>query len=353
MVNEKFWKEYERYVSNPVSRFIYKSEIEKMEQEINNHFKYVSSYTYDGLVTIDNTNAYNKNMKKIVNQEDLLKKQINILEKSFLLPRNKLNNIKDCLLEIDSEKYNFKNYYEDIVNYQKNAATINDRLDTVSEVLQSEGLYLTVNLYSETKMGDTQIKIVYENDTAGFLEKKFNGVPSVGELISYAQEEKILTKTPANIQKKVLNELNKINFSVDDVPYSYANHCADYVEVDNVPAVFLFDDSDRIYERLMFNSDRNRWFSSKYQFDVLNPVTGLTDIYNTNNVSIEDIVARIQDAGYYNYSKEDGKNYKEKANCEGFSDSYEESATVIIKTIQESKKNSQKETDVLENEMGM
>lgn len=256
MIDEKFWKKYERNMSNPISRFFNRSEIREMEAEIKNANNFVSSYEVDGL-HMSSTKEYEQNMAKILQQESLLNRQADIVGNSFMAPRAKSEGLGTELFNLEMERVNFRNQYEHIIDYEAKTAETNDSLDYATEVLGKEGLYLNTELYPATEVRDSKIKIVYESDLEGYIEKSFEATPSVAELVSYAQEEKLWTKTPPDIQKEVLKELDKIDFAVEDVPFFYANYCSEFSEVENVPTVHVFNDANLPYETLNYNSEMN------------------------------------------------------------------------------------------------
>lgn len=293
MIDDNFWNKYERMMANPITRFLNRTEIRNMEQEIDISDSYISSYDPDKLYYIDTTSKYLENMEKIVEQESLLKKQSSILEKSFLSPRNKRESIQNDLFEMDAEKKNFGSHYGDILRYQEIKTETNELLDIVSKDLESEGLYFTDDLFLMTNIGDSEIKIAYESNLKGLIEKNFSDTLVGEELVDYAQKENLLTKTPVELQDRLKKEFNKINFSVDDIPYSYSNYCADFAEIDNVPTFTVFDDTNEPYETLKFDPDSNRWKGVHYNFDIPNPADELKNIYTKDAKSIEDIVENM------------------------------------------------------------
>lgn len=303
MIDEKFWKKYERNMSNPISRFFNRSEIREMEAEIKNANNFVSSYEVDGL-HMSSTKEYEQNMAKILQQESLLNRQADIVGNSFMAPRAKSEGLGTELFNLEMERVNFRNQYEHIIDYEAKTAETNDSLEYATEVLSKEGLYLSAELYSITEVRDSQIKIVYESDLKGYIEKNFEATPSVAELVSYAQEEKLWTKTPPDIQKEVLKELDKIDFAVEDVPFSYANYCSEFSEVKNVPSVRVFNDANLPYETLSYNPEMNTWQGEKYEFNIPNPVNGLQKIYNENKLSVEEIISKIEEPEMENPSNE-------------------------------------------------
>lgn len=294
MIDEKFWNKYERNMSNPISRFFNRAEIREMEDEIRNANDFVSSYESDGL-NMNSTKEYERNMAKILQQESLLKRQAEIVGNSFMAPRAKSEGLGTELFNLEMERVNYRNQYEHIIDYEAKTAETNDSLDYATELLSKEGLYLNTELYSATEVNDSQVKIVYESDLKGFIEKNFESTPSVEEIVSYAQEEKLWTKTPPDIQKEVLKELDKVDFAVEDVPFSYANYCSEFSEVENVPTVHVFNDANLPYETLSYDPEMNTWHGEKYEFNIPNPVNGLQKIYNENKLSIEEIISKIEE----------------------------------------------------------
>lgn len=280
-------------MSNPISRFFNRAEIREMEHEIKNANDFISRYELDG-VYMDSTKDYEQNMEKILQQESLLKRQAEIVENSFMPPKAKSEELGIDLFRIEMERENYKNQYEHIVDYEAKTAEVNDSLDYATKVLGKEGLYLNTELYSATEIKDSQIKIVYESNIKGYIEKYFENTPSVEEIVSYAREEKLWTKTPPDIQKEVLQELNKVDFSVEDVPLSYANYCSEFREVKNVPSVLVFNDANIPYETLSYNPEMNTWQGEKYEFNIPNPVNELQKIYNENKQSVEEIISKVE-----------------------------------------------------------
>lgn len=311
MIDENFWNKYERMMSNPVTRFFNRSELRQMEHEINNSNEYLSSYDPESRYRIGSTSEYTNNMKKIIDKEAILKKQNSIVGKSFLVSSNKQENIAINLNKLDAEKMNFRSHYEDILRYQTLTTDVNNTLDLISKDLQSEGVYFTTELYCMNEIGESQIKIDYETNSKGVIEKNF-GANMVGEeLIDYAKNENLLTKTPVELQNKLDETFNKIDFSVDDVIYSYSNYVADFSEVDNVPTFTVFDDSNMPYETLKYEPESNRWKGVNYNFDIPNPVDDLKSIYKADAKTTEEIVEQIlepeMDDPRYDYLDLDNK----------------------------------------------
>lgn len=312
MLDDNFWNKYERMMANPISRFFNRSEIRKMESEINNSNTYVSSYDRDSLFGIDSTSEYTNNMQKIVDQENLLKKQSSIVENSFLSPASKKESIMRDLNIIDIEKKNFRNHYEDILRYEAMETDINETLDIVIRDLQSEGVYFTNELYSMNEIGDSKIKIAYESNLKGIIEKNFGNNMLGVELLEYAEKENLLTKTPVELQNRLKIEFNKIDFSVDEVYYSYSNYCADFSEAENVPTFKIFGDSNEPYETIKYDPETDRWKGVNYDFDIPNPVEELKNIYKEDAKSVEDVVENMlfpemddPRNDYYNLKNED------------------------------------------------
>lgn len=280
-------------MSNPISRFFNRAEIREMEHEIKNANDFISRYDIEG-VYMDSTKEYEQNMEKILQQESLLKRQAEIVENSFMPPKAKSEKLGIDLFRIEMERENYKNKYEHIVDYEAKTAEFNDSLDYATKVLGKEGLYLNTELYSATEIKDSKIRIVYESNIKGYIEKVFENTPSVEEIASYAQEEKLWTKTPPDIQKKVLRELNKVDFSVEDVPFSYGNFCYEFSEVENVPRVHVFNDALMPFETLSYNPEMNTWQGEKYELNIPNPVDELQKIYNENKLSVEEIISKVE-----------------------------------------------------------
>lgn len=102
-------------------------------------------------------------MAKILQQESLLRRQYDIVENSFMSPRAKSEGSGTELFNLETECVNYRNQYEDIIDFEAKTVETNDSLDYATEVLSKEGLYLSVELYSATEVKDSQVKIVYEN----------------------------------------------------------------------------------------------------------------------------------------------------------------------------------------------
>jgi hypothetical protein len=294
MIDEKFWNKYERNMSNPISRIFNRAEIREMEDEIRNANDFVSSYEADGL-NMNSTKKYERNMAKIQQQESLLKRQAVIVGNSFMAPSEKSEGVGTELFNLEMERINFRNLYEHIIDYEAKTAETNDSLDYATELLSKEGLYLNAELYSATEVNDSRVKLVYESDLKGYIEKNFESTPSVAEIVSFAQEEKLWTKTPPDIQKEVLKELDKVDFAVEDVPFSYANYCSEFSEAENVPTVHVFNDANLPYETLSYNPEMNTWHGEKYEFNIPNPVNELQKIYNENKLSVGEIISIIEE----------------------------------------------------------
>lgn len=185
----------------PFLDFFNRSEIREMEAEIKNANNFVSSYEVDGL-HMSSTKEYEQNMAKILQQESLLNRQADIVGNSFMAPRAKSEGLGTELFNLEMERVNFRNQYEHIIDYEAKTAETNDSLDYATEVLGKEGLYLNTELYSATEVRDSQIKIVYESDLKGYIEKRFEATPSVADLYPTHKKKNYGRKLPLIFKRR-------------------------------------------------------------------------------------------------------------------------------------------------------
>ncbi|OTN83672.1 hypothetical protein A5819_003099 [Enterococcus sp. 7E2_DIV0204] len=130
---------------------------------------------------------------------------------------------------------------------------LNTTIYQVTEILFEKGLYLSEKIYSPEKIRSADFVKLEVDERA---EKTYNHIPSVLEIINFADDHGLITKIDSTEKRKLYRELNKIDFGVDEEPYSYANVVYSLFEHNNEPFVYVYDDRDRLCV----------WDCSKYVF---------------------------------------------------------------------------------------
>lgn len=97
-------------------------------------------------------------------------------------------------------------------------------------------------------------------------------LPNYKDVISFAEDYNFLTRVSPEEQKLIYSELNKVDFATDTDPYSYSNSVYDLIEEDGVLSVFVFDDTDRPYEQLIYDPVSDQWKGQRNDFEIENPV---------------------------------------------------------------------------------
>lgn len=291
MIDERFWSEYEKNMANPISRFLNRSKIKEMEQEIDNSLPdYISSYHPEAF-SIDDRNKYDRNMSTIRQVEDILEKQFSIIDNSFLPPKSKSESLVKNISDLKTDQLNFKSIEEDIIKLGEKSFDTEKLLTDTNEFLNSVGLHLNTTFREANEIRTSGITINYERNRQDVCEMNFKSVPTVEELVSYAQNNNMLTVTPPEVQDKVVQKLSKLDFSLDEVPHSYSNSGFLYHEYENKPSVFICDANDQTYERLIYNSESNSWHVSSYEFNIPNTVEELSNIYGENSLSVDEKIS--------------------------------------------------------------
>ena len=287
MLEEAFWKDYQQKTRNPITRFFNKQKIDQMEQEINTSIDYISSYDPQAL-DMDSVSEYLKNMDKIQEAYNTLERQNDILTKAFLLSDTKKQSVVSRLNDMAIEKDNFGNIGSSISQYEKLTSQLNNQIGKVTQLLESEGLYLSTSFYPTNELRSSEIEIGYKENFSLEGFKSFDEIPSTEELLLFAKENELLTRVPEDIRIDATQQVLGHFLAKMDTPYSWSESINSFRENNNEISVEVFNTStDIVRDRLIYNAANNQWKSENYdatfentQFefrDIMKHISGTLD----------------------------------------------------------------------------
>lgn len=146
--------------------------------------------------------------------------------------------------------------------------------------LSQKGLYLSSDIYvsqSGPTFDDYALTMDYQVVT--YHGNRLETIPTRSDILAFAEENKIITRINPEEQKILEEELNKVTFGSDEVPFSYSTLVGDLAEVKEGPFFRLFDDTDNCFDTLSYNAKEDSWNGDKYGFKVDNPVPSLKEKY--------------------------------------------------------------------------
>ncbi|EGO9937635.1 hypothetical protein IDD99_002672 [Enterococcus faecium] len=102
MINDQFWKEYEKSVANPVNRSLNKSKLNQMEKEIDQATQFILSKNINfNEVDMDSLES---NLDSLRVAESYRKKQLSLLTNAALYPKKRLEGLDNLISKILTEK---------------------------------------------------------------------------------------------------------------------------------------------------------------------------------------------------------------------------------------------------------
>ena len=106
MINNQFWKEYEKSVANPVNRSLNKNKLNQMEKEIDQAPQFILSKNINfNEVDMDSLES---NLDSLRVAESYRKKQLSLLTNAELYPKKRLEGLENLISKIITEKIIFE-----------------------------------------------------------------------------------------------------------------------------------------------------------------------------------------------------------------------------------------------------
>lgn len=163
---------------------------------------------------------------------------------------------------------------------------VEENVQVVKEDLEKEGLYLSHDIFASQSgptYDDYALTIAFQ--TVAKRGDRVNGIPTKEQIRSFAEENEIVTRFNPVEQKLLEKELNKITFNTDEAPYSYNTLVGDLGEDQDGPYFRIFDDTDAVFEVLVYDTETDKWVGSEYDFEVENPISSIKEKYNEPNTT--------------------------------------------------------------------
>lgn len=153
-------------------------------------------------------------------------------------------------------------------------------LEAAKEELSQKGLYLSNDIYvSQSGPTFDDYALTMDYQVVSYHGDRLDSIPTKDNILAFAEENKIITRINPEEQKILEEELNKVTFGSDEVPFSYSTLVGDLAEVKEGPFFRLFDDTDNCFDTLSYNAKEDSWNGDKYGFKVDNPVSSLKEKY--------------------------------------------------------------------------
>lgn len=257
-----------------------------------------------------------KEYERLLNEEGDLFHEWNKLRGSFFsrfFQQKKLSRIELELHQVFRQQED--NLFEKIIVEQdiegfKAEEKLDNNIHEVTEKLFEKGLFLSDSIYSPEKIRSADFVRLEIDERA---EKTYNHIPTILEIINLAEDYGLITQINNTEKKELYKELNKIDFGVDEEPYSYANVVYGLFEYNNDPFVYIHDDRDLPYDNLRYDSFEDKWKGTRYPFVVDNPCESIRVKYSQD--SFMPTTARLEEVYYDLYFN---------ANLSKFSNEFEE-----------------------------
>ncbi|EAC2410868.1 hypothetical protein AF435_04460 [Listeria monocytogenes] len=234
---------------------------------------------------------FTKEYSTLVEKAGALYKEWNQLHDNFfrrIFQHNKLKQLEaeiKRVLEQQEDNFFESKMVEQDIESLKAEEKLNANIHAATESLFEKGLYLSEKIYSPEKIRSADFVKIEIDECA---EKTYNHIPSVLEIINFAEDHGLITKIDSTEKRKLYRELNKIDFGVDEEPYSYANVVYSLFERNNEPFVYVYDDRDMPYEILTYDSFEDKWKGEGYPFVVDNPCDSILLKYSGDTLTTTD-----------------------------------------------------------------
>lgn len=102
MINDQFWKEYEKSVANPVNRSLNKNKLSQMEKEIDQATQFILSKNIN-FNEVD-MESLESNLDSLRVAESYRKKQLSLLTNAAFYPKKRLEGLENLISKILTEK---------------------------------------------------------------------------------------------------------------------------------------------------------------------------------------------------------------------------------------------------------
>lgn len=170
---------------------------------------------------------------------------------------------------------------------EKNNQEVTEHINQVKSELENEGLYLSQEVYfTQESLESNSVELRVDMFNWPILQR-YDHNPSSEEVLSFVKENSLITKINPRDQKLLLNELKQHNFSIDEVPYSYSHYVSDLREKEGKPFVYIYDDTDAMYETLTYEPSVNKWIGNKYGFSIENSLDSIKEVYKGNDLATD------------------------------------------------------------------
>ncbi|HCD9886084.1 MULTISPECIES: hypothetical protein [Enterococcus] len=102
MINDQFWKDYEKSVANPVNRSLNKNKLNQMEREIDQATQFILSKNIN-FNEVDR-DSLESNLDSLRVAESYRKKQLSLLTNAAFYPKKRLEGLENLISKILTEK---------------------------------------------------------------------------------------------------------------------------------------------------------------------------------------------------------------------------------------------------------
>lgn len=188
---------------------------------------------------------------------------------------------KDVLELIHSKSGDVSNQDKSILQVENDLIkTTNENLRIVKKKLESQGLYLSDNIF----IGEMSFSPKYHALTIqgqNYLEQGhiLDEIPTIEQIMAFAETNNILTRIDPEEKKALLKALGEESFSVDSAPYSYNTVVTDLREKNNKPFLYIYDDAGSCLDIIEYNVRKDEWVGQNQEFSIDNPVKSIHGKY--------------------------------------------------------------------------
>ncbi|EOH86331.1 hypothetical protein [Enterococcus pallens] len=234
MLDEKFWQEYERANSNPVTRFFYSGKIEQMDQMILDSSNFVSTDSSEFEKWTSNRDSVGINLEGINLRVDYLEKKYEILSNASFYSNEKIGEVRESLERVYSEREaNLKEFekFEELNSDKQpldQPSLVNDRIHgndqaydhEIATILQAESLptgwewheYYDMSGHLESPDGKSIVQ--YDALASGYIEYRVNDT-NYWELFTESFSE-FKNHIESQVSSQILNQVTSENMQQEN-----------------------------------------------------------------------------------------------------------------------------------------